>query len=91
MSLTDNLDFIGSNDCFFQYVLVDDEGDVILSNEWKANITFTGNRAKDPTGGHAIYATSLHPCQLIKRSNRVLLNTSEVFITHGFTILMTMK
>ena len=83
VSLTDNLDFIGSNDCFFQYV--DDEGDIILSSEWKANITFTGNRAKDPTGGHAIYATSLRPCQLIKRLNRVLLNTSEVFTTRGFT------
>ena len=84
-SLIDSLQFIGSKDCFIQ--CMDNEGSVILSSEWQANVTFVGNRAKDPTAGHAIYATSLHSCQLIKRQNSnnySLLNSSDVFTVRGF-------
>ena len=87
VSLIDNLDFIGSKNCFIQYS--DDEQGVVLSSNWKANVTFVGNRAKDATAGHAIYATCLHPCQLVDRLNStngryILLNTSEVFSVRGF-------
>jgi hypothetical protein len=85
VSLIDNLQFIGSQDCFFQYI--DGEGCDILSSEWKANVKFVGNRAKDPTAGHSIYATSLRSCQLIRKQNsskRELLNSSDVFTERGF-------
>ena len=82
VSLIDNLDFIGSKDCFIQYVEDQDESGTVLSNYWKANVTFTDNRAKDLTAGHAIYATSFHSCQLNKSS---FLNASEVFSARGFT------
>ena len=86
ISLIDNLQFIGSKECFFQYN-INSEGPDILASEWKANVQFVGNRAKDPTAGHSIYATSLHPCQLISRQNsskHELLNSSDVFTERGF-------
>ena len=69
VSLTDNLDFISTKDCFIQYAEDQGKGGAILSSDWKANVTFIGNRAKDSTAGHAIFATSLRSCQLIYRQN----------------------
>lgn len=86
VSLIDNLQFIGSKECFFQYI--DSEGPDILASEWKENVQFVGNKAKDPTAGHSIYATSLHPCHQISRQNsskHELLNSSDVFTERGFT------
>ena len=80
VSLIDNLQFIGTKDCFFQYI--DNEAHNILSHEWKANVRFDGNRAEDPTAGHSIYATSLLPCQLTVKQNSTkytLLHNSDIF------------
>ena len=83
--LIDSTDFTTSRSCFIQYR---DENDTIfkLTNEfkWSANITFVGNKAKDNSSGHAIYATSLHTCQVIvsgtpNQPKFTLLNVSEVF------------
>ena len=84
--LTDITDFITSRSCFIQYY---DKHSFILSANWKANITFIGNKAKDDTAGNAIYATSLHPCQVINEGNikepeyKFIKNTSEVFSVRG--------
>lgn len=83
--LTDITDFLTSRSCFIQY---HDNHSHILSAQWKANITFVGNKAKDPTAGNAIYATSFHPCQVIDISNTTepkyqVVNISEVFTKRG--------
>ena len=78
VSLIDFSDFSASKDCFIEYV------DENTDNEWRANITFTGNTAKDSMSGHALYATSLHPCLFVNdgtngKSQYRTLNVSEVF------------
>ena len=84
--LTDITDFITSRSCFIQYY---DNHSSILSINWKANITFIGNKAIDDTAGNAIYSTSFHPCQVInngtaKQPNyKVIENISEVFTVRG--------
>ena len=86
VSLTDSTDFFISRSCFIQYL---DTDSVVLSANWKANITFMGNKAVDDTAGHAIYATSLHPCQVINNGTSfqpeyiLLTNISEVFSVRG--------
>ena len=84
--LTDSIDFIVSRSCFIKY-----DTDKISAVPWNANITFIGNKAIDDTAGHSIYATSLHPCQVINNGTKnqpeyVLVNTSEVFKIRGITI-----
>ena len=79
--LMDNTDFTISKSCFIQYV---DNNSAFLSSEWKSNITFIGNKVEDGTAGHAIYATSLHPCQVInygtsERPDYKLVNISQIF------------
>ena len=80
--LTDSTDFITSRSCFIQYI---DTDSVPLSVNWKSNITFIGNKAVDDAAGHAIYTTSLHPCQVInngtlhKPKYTLLNNISEIF------------
>lgn len=84
--LTDITDFITSRSCFIQYY---DKHGPILSANWKANIMFVGNKAYNNTAGNAIYATSLHPCQVINKGNitepeyEVIKNISEVFTVRG--------
>ena len=86
VSLTDSTDFITSRSCFIYY---HDGDSMAISAAGKANITFMGNKAVDDTAGHAIYATSLHPCQVInngtsKHPNYTLItNISEVFSARG--------
>ena len=85
VSLLDNIDFVSSRSCFFQY---NDRG-TLLHRENYASITFVGNRARDKTAGHAIYATSIRPCQVVKqvyanRTEYVLLNASNIFDTQRF-------
>ena len=87
VSLTDNLDFISTKDCFIQYAEDQGKGGAILSNDWKVNVTFIGNRAKDSTAGHAIFATSLRSCQLIYwQNNYTIINTSNIFSIRHFTL-----
>ena len=81
--LQDSIDFISSRSCFFQY------HGTGLNRKWNSNITFFGNRAKDKRAGHAIYATSIRPCQVVKetyvnQTEYILVNASDVFKIHGF-------
>ena len=83
--LIDKIDFSASRRCFLQYM---NDEDIVLSSDWNSTITFVGNRA---ASGHAIYATSLYPCQVIdngtaSRSDYTLVNISEVFTSRGENI-----
>ena len=89
VSLTDSTDYIMSRSCFI-YSHYDNNGDSMgTSTTGKVNITFVGNKAIDDTAGHSIYATSLHPCQVInngtsKKPNYTLVtNISQVFSARG--------
>ena len=83
--LTDSTDFSISRSCFIQFA--DDDSDVTFS-KWNANVTFIGNEAKDSTAGHAIYSTTLYPCQVIKNGTvdqpeYTFVNVSDVFTIRG--------
>ena len=84
--LVDSTDFVTSRSCFIQYA---NNESTVLSTIWNSNITFVGNTAKNYTAGHAIYATSVHPCQVVSNStinykyHDILVNPSEVFTIRG--------
>ena len=83
--LIDSTDFITSRSCFIQYR---SENNTFSTNKWNASVTFIGNKAKDNMSGHAIYATTLHSCQVIisgqlSQHRYTLMNISEVFKSHG--------
>ena len=82
ISLLDNIDFMSSRSCFFQYT----DRNTLLNREMNASITFIGNRARGKTAGHSIYTTSIQPCQVVKQvyangTDYVLVNASNVFDT----------
>ena len=84
VSLTDITEF-ASKSCFIQYT---DKNTANISILWNAKVTFIGNKAKDSTSGHAIYATSLFPCQTIRYGtnnhfNYMTVNISEIFNKRG--------
>ena len=84
--LIDGTDFAVSRSCFVQYADISGTN----ASKWLTNVTFSGNHAYDNASGHAIYATSLRPCQVIdygtqqKPDYDVILNMSEVFTARGF-------
>ena len=83
----DNHDFTISRSCFVQYADGEDSSRYIPFVEFNANITFKGNRAKAGIG-HAIYATSFHPCRVVSNSTGVrrrytLINITDVFAIRG--------
>ena len=85
VSLLDNIDFVSSKWCFFQYK--NDDSTMSHKEKNTTNIIFVGNRAK--TAGHAIYTTSLWPCQVekqvyINRTEYAFIKTSNIFGTQGF-------
>ena len=83
------MDFFSSELCFIQCV---DENNFITFRDWNTTILFTGNRAKDVTAGHTIYATSLHSCQQVYDFTKTgpvhyeLVNATEVFNVRGIKI-----
>ena len=88
VQLNDNHDITASKTCFIQYC--DAISYTIPVASWSAKINFRGNRAKAGTG-HAIFATSLYPCQTINTNtieNPTLetVNASEVFTVRGITV-----
>ena len=90
--MVDNHDFTVSRSCFIQHVDTSDRSrGIVPLSEWKANITFVGNRAKAGTG-HAIFATSLYPCQVVNNGStetydvNVLVNINDVFSIRGVTL-----
>ena len=81
--MTDNHDYSVSRSCFIQLVDKSNPTRVLPVSEWGANISFVGNRAKGGTG-HAIFATTLHPCQVINngtiiRSAYTVIDINDVF------------
>ena len=86
--LMDSIDFISSRSCFIQYTGDDDS--TTFSRDWNINMTFKGNRAIGLSAGHAIYATSLHPCQVVKNGSIahhdfIFVKASDVFTSQGVT------
>ena len=82
VEMIDSNDFTISRSCFIQYA---DNVTSLLSSEWNANITFIGNRVNHSSAGHAIYATSLHSCQVINNGSDyqqvyALINVEDVLI-----------
>ncbi len=74
VSLMDTIDFISSRTCFIQY-----HGTHPKVCDRNTNVNFVGNRAQSELAGHAIYATSTRPCQVIQKSGYTLINASAVF------------
>ena len=79
----DKHDYTVSRSCFIRYFDSNDRNRIIPMEEWNASIKFTGNRARAGIG-HAIFATSLYPCQVINNGTRdrlyyVVVNISDVF------------
>ena len=90
--MIDNHDFTVSRSCFIQHVYASDRGRRITPlSEWRANITFVGNRAIAGTG-HAIFATSLYPCQVVNNGTtngydiNIIINISDIFSVRGITL-----
>ena len=85
VQLMDGIDFVNakSKQCFIEY---DDD---LLTFSWNSNIIFSGNKAIDDVAGHSIYATSLHPCQVIANGTKnnvnyeVIKKISDVFTARG--------
>ena len=83
IQLDDNHDITASKSCFIQYYDADEYTTIIPARDQTAVITFRGNRAQAGTG-HAIFATSLYPCQSINIGSLdepqfISINSSEVF------------
>ena len=90
--MIDNHDFTVSRSCFIQHVNASDGNRRTTPlSEWKANITFVGNRAI-AGAGHAIFATSLYPCQVINNGTtdsydiNIVVNISDVFSVRRITL-----
>ena len=79
--MTDSAEFITPGSCFIQ------RHEATSSSQPNISITFNGNQAKDRTAGHAIYATSIHPCQVVSDSTKKLkvINTSQLLNMEGVT------
>jgi hypothetical protein len=80
--MIDNHDFTLSKSCFIQYY---NGRRLIQTASWNTSIAFIGNKAPF---GPAIFATSLHPCQLIQDENNhyLPLNASQVFSSRGINV-----
>jgi hypothetical protein len=88
VQVVDNHDVTASKTCFIQYSL--GSAHIIPAREWMAEVVFAGNIARGGTG-HAIFATSLYPCQTINVGTREELklktiDTSMVFSERGIDI-----
>ena len=87
VQMNDNHDITTSKTCFIQYSKADSHT-VPVAN-WTANISFRNNTARTG-GGHAIFATSLYPCQTINTNTNEepkfeSVNASKVFTVRGIT------
>ena len=61
----DSHDYAMSRNCFIRNNgHFQENAGILLEYKWNTTIIFTGNRANGGTG-HAIFATSLHSCQLV--------------------------
>jgi hypothetical protein len=91
VQLDDNHDITASKSCFIGYRNSDGHTITVPVSNWTATIEFKGNRALAGTG-HAIFATSLYPCQSINIGSLenpmfVSINSSEVFSKRRIKIL----
>ena len=88
VQVVDNHDITASKSCFIQYLKGSEY--IIPVREWTANVMFAGNRAKGGTG-HAIFVTTLYPCQTVNNGTReklklISIKTSKVFSERGIVI-----
>lgn len=85
----DSHDYAMSRNCFIRNIrdIQEDHAGILPEYEWQTTIVFMGNRANGGTG-HAIFATSLHSCQLVGShtpSGQVysLVDTADIFTIRG--------
>ena len=88
VEMVDNHDVTASKTCFIEYK--NGPSRFIPTREWTANISFIGNRAILGVG-HAIFATTLYPCQTINNGtvdelNLISIHASEVFTQRGIRV-----
>ena len=89
VQLDDNHDITASKSCFIQYVNADGHTTTPV-RDWTATIKFEGNLAY-AGAGHAIFATSVYPCQSINEGTSQKpqfksINSSQVFSERGIKI-----
>ena len=85
----DKHDYAVSRSCFIRYFDSNDRNRIIPVREWNADIKFIGNRARAGVG-HAIFATSLYPCQVINNRTRenpfyIVVNITDVLSVRRIT------
>ena len=85
----DKHDYTVSRSCFIRYFDSNDRNRIIPVREWNATIEFTGNRARAGVG-HAIFTTSLYPCQVVNNGTRsrpyyTVVNITDVFAVRRIT------
>ena len=83
----DGHDYAESMSCFIRHGDSHDHTGILPVDEWNTSITFIGNRANGGTG-HAIFATSLHSCQVVNGNIKgerlyMLVSTPDVFTVRG--------
>ena len=85
--MIDNNDFTTSRSCFIQ------DQNVIFSaiNFGNFGLNFSGNKAKDNTTGHAIFATTLIPCLVINNGtpsvpHYKVIDAANVFSARGISL-----
>ena len=84
---------MSTSSCFIQYR---DAENKVLLRDWKAVIHFKNNAASRITFGNTIYATSLHPCQVVDRGTEgkpvyKYVNITEIFLWRGQNITFNGK
>ena len=90
--LTDRYDFMNSRRCFIQCLKPKADSFTRDDHCSGADITFERNTASNTTTGHAIYATTLFPCQTLHSANATghyhsLVDAAEVFTARGFKFI----
>ena len=88
VEMVDNHDVTASKTCFIEYK--NGPSRFFPTREWTANISFIGNKAMLGVG-HAIFATTLYPCQTINNGtvdklNLISIHASEVFTRRGIRL-----
>ena len=81
--MIDNNDYTTSRSCFIQNI-----DSVPFFGTWSSDFTFTGNKAKDSTAGHSIFATTLNPCRVINNGTEnaphyTVIDIKKVFSVRG--------
>ena len=86
--MIDNNDFTTSRSCFIQNC----DGAPSPGN-WSSSFTFTGNKARDNSSGHTIFATTLVPCVVVNigtvnKPRYTVISITQVFSMRGIHLTL---